>query len=268
MSAEGVSSSGAVVEFRVSPPLWRRWWFETLALLAACGLVYAGHRYRLQRVVDLERVRMRNATDLHDDLGANLSQIAILTEVARVQDGPGGEQLSRIANLARDLVDSTSDIVWAIRPQKELLSDLVQRMREFAGDALIARNIELRFQAPAAGPDVKLNADVRRQVFFIFKESINNILRHSGASTVTVEVAVEGNRLSLRTSDNGKGFDAAAGNSLKGNRHGLTGMRWRAATIGGSLDIVSGRGVTVSLSIPLRRSPLQKYVGGRQPGLP
>jgi len=88
-------------------------------------------------MIELERVRTRIAADLHDDIGSGLSRIAILSEVARRQvsaDTPVGEPLSVIAGASRDLVDSMSDIVWAINPNKDQLRDLVQRMRRFASD--------------------------------------------------------------------------------------------------------------------------------------
>ena len=107
---------------------------------------------REERIVELEHVRRRIATDLHDDIGSSLSQIFLLSEVARQRigrdDNSVEEPLSMIANASHELVGSMSDIVWAINPQKDQLSDLVQRMRRFASELLEARNIEFSFRAP------------------------------------------------------------------------------------------------------------------------
>jgi signal transduction histidine kinase len=127
----------------------------------------------------------RIATDLHDDIGASLSQIAVRSEVARAEAAGGGrradEPLARIASASRELVDSMSEIVWAVDPRKERFRDLAQHMREYAGDVLIAQNTGFRFYASEAARDQKPGMDARRQVFLIFKECVSNIARHPAA---------------------------------------------------------------------------------------
>src|SRR5262249_32011608 len=157
--------------FTIDPPIWRRAWFiAALAVLAVLAL-FALHRYRLDRMLDIERVRTRIATDLHDDIGSALSQISVLSEVVsqRLARQEGAfESLSAIGGLSRDLVDSLNDIVWAINPNRDTLSDLTKRMHRFANDFVSARTVEFSFHAPAAQHDVKMGADVRREVFLIF----------------------------------------------------------------------------------------------------
>src|SRR5262249_7351573 len=117
-SAGAESVTPAEIDFTVLPPFWRRWWFESMALAGLGGRISAPPRYRLAQAVNLERRRTAIATALHDDIGASLSQIAILSEVARVDGRPGqlqrNENLERVAALARELADSMSDIVWSI----------------------------------------------------------------------------------------------------------------------------------------------------------
>ena len=152
VTADGIiSPTPATITFTILRPLWQRWWFITLAALLVGLIAAAIIRNRVARLIELERVRTRIAADLHDDIGSGLSRIAILSEVARQQVGRDtsvGEPLAVIAGASRDLVDSMSDIVWAINPNKDQLSDLVQRMRRFASDLFTARQIEFRFQAP------------------------------------------------------------------------------------------------------------------------
>jgi PAS domain S-box-containing protein len=210
-------------------------------------------RSREERLAELEQVRKRIATDLHDDIGSSLTQISILSEVARRTAGggdPGGERLAMIARSSRELVDSMSDIVWAINPQKDHLSDLSQRMRRFASDLLTGRNIALEFREPDEENDVPLGANVRRELFLIFKESINNLVRHSGCTEAVVDFQIDGASLNLRVSDNGKGFDA----SLDAEGHGLASMRQRAQGIGARLkvDARPGQGTVISLELPLK----------------
>src|SRR5262245_52223437 len=140
-----VSETPASFSFTLLSPVWRRWWFLTL-VATMFGLVgYTVYRYRVSQLLKLERMRTRIATDLHDDIGSSLSQIAILSEVSRQRLGEEqngvGESLAQIANTSRDLVDSMGDIVWAINPRRDRVSDLTQRMREFAGDVFTAREI-------------------------------------------------------------------------------------------------------------------------------
>jgi signal transduction histidine kinase len=251
LGADGTRSSQALASFEILPPIWRRWWFLTLAAAALAGLAYAAHLYRLRAAVELERVRMRIATDLHDELGADLSRLALLSETAQLDGGRPGA-LQRIAALSRQMLDATSDVVWAIRPQKDRLSDLVQRMREFANDLFAMDGVQISFQAPAG--DARLDPEVRRQVFSVFKECLNNVARHSEASVVEVELGLAAGQLTLRVSDNGRGFLVEeAGAALK--RHGVSGMRWRAGILKGALDVESrpGAGATVRLRIPLRK---------------
>src|SRR5262249_40643628 len=161
------------------------------------------------------------ASDLHDDIGSNLSLIAGLSEMLRQQvvgaAPQAAERLSLIASVSLKSVDAMSDIVWAINPKKDHLRDLAQRMRRFASDALTARNIELRFNPPEADDDIKLGSELRREIFLIFKEAVNNIARHSRCTQAELALHAAGGALTLRLSDNGRGFDpdyAADGQGL------------------------------------------------------
>jgi len=208
---------------------------------------------REERIVELEHVRRRIATDLHDDIGSSLSQIFLLSEVARQRigrdDNSVEEPLSMIANASHELVGSMSDIVWAINPHKDQLSDLVQRMRRFASELLEARNIEFTFRAPDPEENVRLDASIRREVFLVFKEAVNNLVRHSGCRTADIEFRASDDSLTLRLSDDGQGFDV----TQESEGHGLVSMRERATAIGGTFYVSSsqGQGTTVTLAVPL-----------------
>ena len=140
------SPAPATVEFRVTPPLWRQPWFQGIFIALAIAGAVSVHRLRAARLIEIERVRSNIALDLHDDIASNLSQITIFSEIAMREAGPGsraGEPLARIAETARETVESISDIVWSMRPQKE--GDLSQRIRRFGSDALTSRQIGVVF---------------------------------------------------------------------------------------------------------------------------
>jgi signal transduction histidine kinase len=248
-----------VFQFRILPPLWQRWWFLALASAMVGLAAYALYRYRVAQLLKLERMRTRIATDLHDDIGANLTRISILSEVAKqLQDrganggSPISGSLQSIGEIARESVASMSDIVWAINPERDSLLDLTRKMRQHAEEVFTLRDIELKFTAPDAAQDLKLDAHVRRDLYLVFKETVNNAARHSGCSRVEVELRVEGASLTVTIGDNGRGFDPAAW--TEGN--GLLSMRRRSAALGGELIIEShgGAGARVRLTIPLARA--------------
>ncbi len=272
------SDSPAMVSFKVLPPIWLRWWFIGLAALLAAAALYSFYRYRTarlrevnsalaeaqraeealgrsraERLAELERVRKRIATDLHDDIGSSLTRISLISEVAQRQIGdgkvPANGPLSMIAGLSRELVDSMSDIVWAINPSKDHLSDLTGRMRHFASDVFTARQIEFRFAAPSTENDIKVGANVRRELFLLFKEAVNNTVRHSGCTDAGIDFQAQPDALVLKVTDNGQGFDV----SRQSNGHGLTSMRERTEALGGRFEVVSSNGLGTSLTfrIPL-----------------
>ena len=252
-----VSPSPAKISFTNLPEFYHTWWFRTLVAVAVALIIYAFYRNRLRRLVELEKVRTRMATDLHDDIGSSLSQIAILSEIVRQKVGDNGanEPLNMIADTSREMVDSMSDIVWAINPQKDHLKDLVQRMRRFAEDMLDAQDIAYRFHFDDRAPDIALGADVRREVYLIFKETVNNLAKHARASEAAVSIAIEKDRLKIEVQDNGRGFDPSAETDGYGG-NGLPNMKKRAEGLGGKFEIESkeNEGTIVRLEIPVKRS--------------
>ena len=211
---------------------------------------------REERFRELERVRKRIATDLHDDIGSSLTQISLLSEVIKQRAGtreePITKPLAMIAGTSRELVDSMSDIVWAINPQKDYLSDLTGRMHRFAADVLTAGNIQFTWHAPELEKDISVGANVRREIFLTFKECINNIVKHSQCSEARLEVKISKDSLEMYVRDNGKGFDT----SNEADGHGLISIKERAAVLGGDLNIQSqpGKGASIQLRVPLNQN--------------
>ena len=161
------------------------------------------------------------------------------------------EPISRVSVISRELVDSMSEIVWAINPRHDRLHDLVSRMRRFAADMLTSRRIALRFRSSDEERKVPIDVDLRRHMFLIFKEAVHNAVRHSGCTEVEVEIRVQNRHLLLRVTDNGRGFGAGAVT----DGHGVQSMRTRARDMGGDLEIVSApaHGTTVRVNLPLTR---------------
>jgi ligand-binding sensor domain-containing protein/two-component sensor histidine kinase len=265
INSDGLASPfPAAMTFAVLRPVWQRWWFVALAASALSLALFAAYRYRVRRLLEVANMRARIATDLHDDIGANLTKIAVLSEVVR-QESAGEDalregRLSSIARISRESVASMGDIVWAINPQRDTLLDLVRRMREHAEEVCLPRNIDLIFRSPGAESPSKLGIDIRRDVYLIFKEAVNNALRHSDCGLLEVTIAQENGVFALTIRDDGRGFDPAG----DGCGNGLTSMRRRAQAHGGRLAIESraGAGTTIALRLP-HTAPgyLHKHVG-------
>jgi signal transduction histidine kinase/sugar lactone lactonase YvrE len=242
------NKQGASLPFSVRPSFWQTVWFK----LAMGGLIVAGlltaHRIRTGRLRALERLRHRIARDLHDEVGANLGSISLLTEVMEQQPQPG--DLTRIRRTADETVDTLRDLVWIINPAHEHLSDLVARLRQIA--AIMLDNLSYRFADDNLPANLKLSLELRRNLPPVFKEALHNILKHAHARQVDIRLACQDGKLILEIQDDGVGFDSGA--AASGN--GLKNFQNRAAEMQARLIVQSqpGRGTTVRLTAPITRS--------------
>jgi ligand-binding sensor domain-containing protein/signal transduction histidine kinase len=248
------SSPPALLEFQLLPPFWQRIWFRSAMAVLFGAVIYALHHYRLHHALALERVRTRLATDLHDVLGAGLAEIAIVSEVARRKPASGSsDTLQYVADRARLLRASLSDLVWSVDPTRDRLPELVNRMRETALSLLepAGRKVEVVIPARDKIEDIELPPDLRRHLFLFFKEAASNAARHSEANTVWIELAISNGDLRIAVRDNGCGFDPQAPTAGRG----LASLRYRARETGGDLRIDSapGRGAEIALRVQLRR---------------
>lgn len=245
------STAQATLAFQVFPVFWRRSWFLGLVMLAIAGGAVSFHRYRLNHLLALERVRTRLATDLHDDLGAGLAEIAILSEVAkRQQRSRTLELLDGIATRARSLRGAMADIVWTVDPREDGLEGLVQRLRQTAFTMLETEERCVEFLGPRDEHlAIELAPDVRRHVLLFFKEVVTNVARHAGATAVRVEIEADRGHFRMSIRDNGCGFDPRQAHS----GCGLKSLHYRAAELRGGFRVesVRERGTEIELSLPL-----------------
>jgi signal transduction histidine kinase len=232
---------------------WYDSWRLMLPLTGLLALARFHFYYRRMAVrSEVQRIRAQIARDLHDDIGASLSQIALLSELVdrRLRGDPRmTNAVLQIGSLSREVLDSVSNTVWSLDPRCDTVGDTIQRMRDFAATLFTARNIALHFRAPSLYDELKLGAQARRQLFLVFKEGVNNIVRHAECSEVRVDLAIDRRWLYLSLSDNGKGFDR----DRCSLGHGLKSMRERARALGGQLQLdTSPTGTSVTLQAPLK----------------
>jgi signal transduction histidine kinase len=227
------------------------------------------HAYRLKQIVAMERIRTAIATDLHDDIGASLAQIAVWSEVAQI-DIAGREThnippMARIGNLARELTDSMNDIVWSIRSGDETLESLTRRMRQFVTELLEPAGIDFSWANSSPPPKLRLLLNSRRQIFLIYKECVHNILKHSGCRHAFITFEVTDREAILTIADDGKGLEAGqTARRLSSERpgNGLPNMLRRAQSLGGSVQFGSppGGGCQIIVSLPVRKHAFRDTV--------
>lgn len=248
------STVPATFEFTVTPPFWSTWWFLLLTALAVAATGGVVQQFRVRHAIAMERLRLRIASDLHDDIGSTLSSIVITSELARkdaVNNPSIEEHLSRITANSRSILEQLDDIVWTINPRKDTLDDILLRMKKFAAEIFEQTGVECEMELPGDGAALKIPMEKRRHFYLIYKEAVNNALNHSGCSRACIQMKYsrKDSSLILVVEDNGRGFES--GEAASGN--GIGNMRRRARLIGATLEISSstGCGTSVRLSFPL-----------------
>jgi ligand-binding sensor domain-containing protein/signal transduction histidine kinase len=259
------NETGAAIALVLLPHFWQTKWFLGLTALATIAIIGGMVRYiswkKLRRKLallemqhSLEKERARIARDLHDDLGCSLTQITLLSDESE-SEGEREPQANtrKISATARAMARSLDEIVWAINPEHDTLEGLVDYMSRSLDEFMEDTTIRSRLKAPTVLPDCVIPSDVRHNLFFAFKEALNNSVRHSGASEIQIEFLVEPARFQIVIADNGTGFDPA---SPRTEGNGLKNMRRRLEEIGGQFEIWSrpGQGTKIKMTIRLREN--------------
>lgn len=258
----------------VEPFYWETAWFRGLstlgAVMASAGIALAVIRRRTRRRLDLlerqgavERERIRIARDLHDDLGASLTEIDLLGALAERSGPTSPEVADRLRSLrdkARDTVMSLDQIVWAVNPRNDTLGAVADYLGSFAQQFFNATGTRCRLDIEPEPRDLPVESEVRHALFLAFKEAVNNVARHARAEECRISLAARAGELTIRVGDDGCGFDQTAAGFVPGE--GLRNIRERLAAVGGwqRIESAPGRGTTIVLGHPLdRRSGPQPF---------
>jgi ligand-binding sensor domain-containing protein len=243
------NTEGATVAVSVLRFWWASPWFEVA--VAAALLCLAGSLLRLRhaRRRELETLRARIASDLHDDVGSSLWSITLLSRMVSKSEALGPEErqdVDEIHRIALHTSNAIRDIIWLINPSFDTMQDLVLRTKDFAKTVL--RGVEYRLHCDEPLLAQKLPLDFRQNLFFLFKEMLTNIARHAQAKVAEVRIEAVGARWRLTVHDDGIGFDPA----VQTNGNGLRNLRLRAARMGADLEIHTqrGQGTTLVFEIP------------------
>ncbi len=235
------NNDGAKIYLKILPPIWRTWWFLTLSILFVAFIIYYLSTIRYRGLLAIEKLKGKLAADLHDNVGSGLTEISILSELATQQIQNSSQHLVSISDKARQLIDSMSDIVWMVNPQRDSFYHLILRLKDTYSDLLNLAGISFKTSNLEELSSLKIPMEHRRNLFLMFKEGINNSIKHSKCKKITLEASLKRDELELILKDDGIGLNA----SDKSQGNGLLNMKNRAIAIGGELTITSSNEGTV-----------------------
>jgi ligand-binding sensor domain-containing protein/two-component sensor histidine kinase len=245
----------ASIKIIITPPFWQTWWFVTLVVIIIVLLIYYIGTVRIKSQLEIEKLKLKIASDLHDNIGAGLTEIAILSEVTERSEEHSSsvvkKELQKISETARQLVDSMSDIVWVVNPQRDSLYDLIVKLKDSYNEFFGSIGISFQVNNIEKSDDIKLPMEYKQNLLLMFKEAINNAIKHSGCKRIILGASYKNDIIEIILKDDGKGFDS---NKVKfGN--GIKNMENRANKIKGKLSLKTeiGKGTTIIFSGKLGR---------------
>ena len=258
-NGEGIySKNNTRLVIVVKPPFWKTYWFFLIVVLSIAGFLYYLHQMRLKRLLHVEQLRSKLARDLHDDMGSTLSTINILSSMALQQhnldEKTSKNFMTRISESTSQMMESMDDIIWSINPLNDSMGKVLARMKQVAGTVLEAQGIEYGFEAEEMVKTLIFTMEWRREIFLIYKEAINNIVKYAQCTAVKVTLKKDNNSFVLVIQDDGVGFDANyKKETLPTRGNGFINMHKRAQAMRGDLQICSAKnsGTQITLAIPL-----------------
>ncbi|MBL7766820.1 MAG: hypothetical protein JNJ58_12040 [Chitinophagaceae bacterium] len=254
--AYGVFSQPAsLLQFEILPPFYNTWWFYTLCILGVAVLIYTFVHYRVRQLLQIQHIRNKIASDLHDEIGSALSSISMgsqLVETIMESDQDKAHKiLERIKHTSKSSIESMSDIVWAITPKNDQGLNMIQKIQQIGKDLLEVKGIRFDLQADAEFNRLILGMHARKNMILIIKEAIHNIAKYSECKSVILTLALDKEGLILTITDDGKGMDM----ETIQHGHGIYSMQQRAKELSARFDIVtaSQKGCTIRMHIPTTR---------------
>lgn len=248
------NETGTTLRVTITPPFWKTWWFQVAVVVALLGVVVGLYRARVAYLLRMERMRLRIASDLHDDVGSQLASVAIMSDVLRARDDLNAAtraELRHIGSVIREATETLRDIVWFVDPEHDDPEALFWKMKTEASTVLGALDVQFDHPPPEEWEALSpLNVQARRNLFLILREALHNIVRHAEAEAVHIRLSFASDQLELMIRDDGVGFTPEADDR---SGHGLANMRRRAEQMGGTLEVQSqpAQGARVRLTVPI-----------------
>ena len=235
------------LDIKMFPPWWKSWWAYLFYALMILSVFYLIYNYRLSQILKYQRLRTKISSDLHDDVGSILTAAAMQTELlfwSLPEEHQG--TFEKIGQLNRKAMEQMRDTVWAIDSRKDDIDSLVDRMQDFAFDIPENDKIEIIFDHHILNRDKKLLPNIRQNIYLIYKEAINNAIKHSNGSRITASLESTILELKLLVKDNG----TVDPQSIKSSGLGLNNMKMRIKDINGTINISTNEGFEILCSVP------------------
>ncbi len=222
----------------VTPPFWGTTWFKIIAAIILALIIYIIHRYRMRQLLVIHRIRNNISKDLHDEVGATLSSIRILSEVAhqKVKENQldySGQLMAKVSIQAAEMAENMSDIIWTFNPYNDHLGKMIQRLQLQFYDLCEAKEIRLQTAISDSAIAISLSLEVRKNIYLICKEAIHNAVKYADGDLIELTVSGGTRLLKIDIRDNGKGFI----NDPKSQGNGIRNMTLRAEEIKAELSI-------------------------------
>lgn len=259
------SEQAAVINFTILPYFWQTLWFQIIAAAAIIGFItfylrfYFRQKYKrkvkiIEAEAALERERMRISKDMHDELGASLTKISLMSDLATrnlAKPDQLKNDLNTISSASRNVASSMDEIVWAVNPKNDTLEKTIYYIVQFIEDYLSSTEVELSIDIPNKIPEIFVHAEVRHNLFLVIKESVNNIVKHAEASRVELKIMIETAGINFLLQDDGKGIDFS---SIDQFSNGLTNMKKRIEDFNGTFKISKNEpsGTAINIHLPLK----------------
>jgi signal transduction histidine kinase len=248
------------ISVNITPPFWQTIWFKCLVVLILIAITLATARYiyqyklrkrirELEKEKALEEERKRISREMHDDIGAGLTRITLMSELAK-HSAANKEKLEEIANASRQLVSNMSEIIWSLNPEHRSLNQLLSYLREDLVKLIEPSGIDFTIEFPEEAKELLLSNEQKRNILLVTKEVVHNAVKHSKARSISIKAKVKEDNLRITIIDDGVGFDidqVSNGNGLKNLQHRFTELEAQFA-----INTAPGKGVITSFSIPLK----------------
>jgi ligand-binding sensor domain-containing protein/two-component sensor histidine kinase len=248
------SSKEVILSIIISPPFWKTWWFRIIMLALLLLLFYSIHKYRLNKLLEVERTRNRIARDLHDEVSASITGIVYFAEaIANELKNKSTDTVSKLINMisesASQIQEAMSDIIWSINPDNDDWDAVLPKLRRYASDICESKNIKYIIDIPEKFVGKSLKMEQRHDFWLIFKEIVTNAVKHSDCTELKIKLFNDSEFLYLNVTDNGKGFDS----KIPSPNNGVKNIISRTRTLNGVADLITskGNGVSWSIKIPL-----------------
>lgn len=254
-NSDGIwNERGTAVSIIITPPFWQTWWFRIVAVALLIALLAAFHRYRVNKLLEVERTRVRIARDLHDEVSATLTGIVYFTNAISQEIGSrGSEMLHKLLSLIQEstsqVQESMSDIIWSINPENDNWETLLPKLNRYTADLCESKGIKYQIEIPDSAGRKTIKMETRRHLWLIFKEIVTNAAKHSGCSELVIIMKFGKDQFHLQISDNGKGFYADA----KTGGNGIKNIRSRAEALQAQIELKTecGEGTQWEISVPV-----------------